>query len=440
MGPDSIARRALLIFCINYRLAIPDRQVTDYDLFSRTFKADPFPTYAAMREADPVYAHAAPDGRIIWYVTRYEDVAAVLRDDRRFCKNPRHAVDEHLPDRGAGVRAKPDGSGLNFNDNMLFSDPPDHTRLRALVSQAFTPRRVAAMAGRIQATADGLIDRLAAEDAPDLIAAYALPLPVVVISDLLGIPAADREAVAGWSQAIISPGSRGLNYSARKRMVRAFIDYLRGLCARRRADPRDDLITALVAPATGGDRLDEAELFSMIALLLVTGHETTVNLIGNGALALMRAPEQMERLRTEAGLWPAAVEELLRYDGPVETSTSRWVREDTTFDGRALRRGDLMRPVITSANRDPAQFDRPDELDVGRADNRHLAFGLGAHYCLGAPLARLEGAIALETLFRRRPGLRLALPAEELSWRSGVLFRGLRELRVTTPGVRRDDE
>jgi cytochrome P450 len=313
---------------------------------------------------------------------------------------------------------------------MLFSDPPDHTRLRALVSQAFTPRRVAAMAGRIRETADALLDPLAAGETDDLIAGYALPLPVIVISDMLGIPAADRDDVADWSQAIISPGSRGLTYSVRKRKVRAFIDYLSRLFARRRVDPQDDLITALVGAEAGGERLSEAELFSMVALLLVTGHETTVNLIGNGALALLSRPEQVECLRADESPWPAVVEELLRFDGPVETSASRWVRRDTEFQGHTMRGGDLMRAVITSANRDPAHFVRPDELDPARADNRHLAFGLGTHYCLGAPLARLEGAIALAALLRRLPAARLAAPPEELPWRSGVLFRGLKRLRI----------
>lgn len=400
--------------------------MTDYDLFSPAFKANPFPTFAALREHEPIYAHTAPDGRTIWYVTRYEDVAAVLRDGDRFGKDPRHAqpAAADVPHRRAPA-GRPQQS---INQNMLFSDPPDHTRLRALVSQAFTPRRVLAMSNRIHETAEQLIDRMQRDDQRDVIAAYALPLPVIVISDMLGIPAADRDAVAVWSQAIISPGSRGLNYSARKRNVRAFMEYLRDLFARRQADPQDDLITALVQAETGGQRLSESELFSMVALLLVTGHETTVNLIGNGALALWQAPSQQERLQADAALWPTAVEELLRYDGPVETSTSRWVRADTEFGGRVMRRGDLMRAVIASANRDFDQFDRPDELDVGRSDNRHLAFGLGTHYCLGAPLARLEAVIALESLFRRLPRARPVLPP--LAWRSGVLFRGLRALPV----------
>lgn len=403
--------------------------MNDYDLFSPGFKADPFSTYADMRQRDPVYRHAAPDGRAIWYVTRYDDVAAVLKDDEQFCKDPRNSRPLDEPSRAGSFHTRP---YQLINHNMLFTDPPDHTRLRALVSQAFTPRRVAAMSVRIRLTAEALLDTLAAGEAADLIAGYALPLPVLVISDMLGIPAEDRDEVADWSQAIISPGSRGLNYSSRKRKVRAFVDYLGRLFARRRADPQDDLITALVEAEAEGERLDEAELSSMVALLLVTGHETTVNLIGNAALALLTRPEQVARLRETQTSWPAAVEELLRFDGPVETSTSRWARRDTTFRGRAMRRGDLVRAVIASANRDPAHFSRPDELILDRADNRHLAFGLGAHYCLGAPLARLEGAIALETLFRRLPAVRLATPSESLSWRSGVLFRGMKRLPVLT--------
>lgn len=397
------------------------------DLFSPRFKRDPFPTYAALRAEAPVYPHVAPDGATIWYITRYDDVAAVLKDDVHFTKDPHVAADLR------GFR-KPRRSGQSdaINDNMLFSDPPDHTRLRALVSQAFTPRRIAAMDGRIRDTADALLAGPLAAGEMDLIAEYALPLPVAVISDLLGIPADDRAAVAGWSQAIISPGSRGLTYRARKRAVRSFMAYLRGLFARRQAEPQDDLITALVQAEESGDRLSETELFSMVALLLVTGHETTVNLIGNGALALLRHPDQLALLRSDERLWPGAVEELLRYDGPVETSTSRWVRRPITLHGHTLKPGDLVRAVITSANRDESRFERADELDITRVDNRHLAFGLGSHYCLGAPLARLEGVIALRSLFAGRP-LRLAVDSDIVAWRSGVLFRGAQSLPVDWP-------
>ncbi|KAA3664038.1 MAG: cytochrome P450 [Chloroflexi bacterium] len=394
-----------------------------YDLFSTDFKANPFPTFAALRADAPIYAHQSPHGKTIWYVTRYDDVVAVLKDNEHFCKDVRHAQPDDVP-----PPRKKMSIHQSINQNMLFSDPPDHTRLRALVNQAFTPRRVEGMKGRVQKIADELLDKVAEQGRMDLIADFALPLPVIVICDLLGIPADDQEMVSEWSQAIISPGSRGLNYKERKRKMRAFVHYLRQLFVERQQHPQDDLITALVEAEEAGDRLSESELSSMVALLLVTGHETTVNLIGNGVLALLLHPEQLDLLKRGEVEWETAVEELLRYDGPVETSTTRWVRKDVVFRGQNMRQGDIMRVVISSANRDALQFDKPDELDVANGDKRHLSFGMGIHYCLGAPLARLEGVIALETLFRRFPTTHLAVSESELKWRSGVLFRGLEQL------------
>ena len=395
-----------------------------YDLFSPEFKANPFPTFAAMREAAPLYAHQAPNGGTVWYITRYDDVMAVLKDNDHFVKDARNI--------GAAPGATHPASTANqaINQNMLFSDPPDHLRLRALVNQAFTSRRVERMAGQVQVAADDLLDQVRDQGEQDLIAVYAFPLPVIVICDMLGIPAVDRDEVSDWSQAIISPGRHHLTFSARRRRVRAFVDYVRQLLAERRQTPGDDLITALVQADQAGDRLSEEELSSMVALLLVTGHETTVNLIGNGLLALLQHPDQLALIKQDPALLENAIEELLRYDGPVETSTTRWARDDVKFRGHLIRRGDVVRVVLTSANRDAAHFDEPDRLDVTRDANRHLAFGHGIHYCLGAPLARLEGRIALETLFRRLPNLRLSIPANQLQWRSGVLFRGLERLPV----------
>lgn len=397
-----------------------------YDLFTPAFKVDPFSTFAQMRVCDPVYAHHAPDGSTIWYVTRYEDVVAVLKDEVHFCKDPRHAK----PVESFSRTSRQSPLHQLINENMLFSDPPDHTRLRALVNQAFTPRRVERMGVRIQQIAVELLQKVQAQQQMDLIADYALPLPVRIICELLGVPSQDQADVSAWSQAIISPGSRGLNYSARRRKVKAFIDYLQAMFTDRALRPQDDLVTALVQAEESGEKLNEKELSSMVALLLVTGHETTVNLIGNGALALLQHPQQLARLQAGEVAWETAVTELLRYDGPVETSTTRWVRQDVTFQGQRMRRGDVMRVVLTSANRDPAQFHQPDTLDVARSDNRHLAFGLGIHYCLGAPLARLEGHIALSALFTHFPDLRLAVLPTALHWRSGVLFRGLTSLPV----------
>jgi len=396
-----------------------------YDLFSPKFKRNPFPTFAAMRRSHPVYPHRAPSGDTIWYVTRYHDVVTILKDNDHFVKDVRHA----RPD--AASTADPKHIRDSINKNMLFSDPPDHTRLRSLVNQAFTPRRVADSAARIQAVADQLLDTAVKNDPFDLIADFALPLPVRVICDMLGIPPEDQTQVAQWSQAIISPGSRNLTFRMRKRYIREFVRYLHGLFAARQQAPQDDLITALVQAEEAGDRLSEAELSSMVALLLVTGHETTVNLIGNGMLALLQHPEQLAWLRGNLGEMETAVEELLRYDGPVETSTTRWVARDTVFCDQLMRRGDIMRPVITSANRDETVFDHPDTLILTRTPNRHLAFGHGIHYCLGAPLARLEGHIAFTTLLTRFPKLQLALPSDQLQWRSGVLFRGLQALPIT---------
>jgi len=394
-----------------------------YDLFSPDFKANPFPTFAAMRADVPIYAHQSLNGKTVWYVTRYDDVVAVLKDNEHFCKDVRHAQ----PDDAPPPRKKM-SIHQSINQNMLFSDPPDHTRLRALVNQAFTPRRVDGMKGRVQKIANELLNKVAEQDRMDLIADFALPLPVIVICDLLGIPDEDQEMVSEWSQAIISPGSRGLNYKERKRKMRAFVQYLRQLFVERQQRPQDDLITALVEAEEAGDKLSESELSSMVALLLVTGHETTVNLIGNGVLALLLHPEQLDLLKKGEVGWETAVEELLRYDGPVETSTTRWVREDVVFRGHHMHQGDIMRVVISSANRDACLFDKPNELDVAKGDKRHLSFGMGIHYCLGAPLARLEGVIALQTLFHRIPNIHLAVPESELKWRSGVLFRGLEQL------------
>ena len=379
-----------------------------------------------MRQDDPIYAHRSPGGGTIWYMTRFAEVTAVLKDNDHFVKDFRHT----LPPEAKPLRK----SAMHrlINENMLFADPPDHTRLRALVNQAFTPRRVEQLAPRIQQITDELLDGIAAAGQADLIADFALPMPVRIIAELLGIPPEDQVQVADWSQAIISPGSRNLNYSARKRKVRAFVAYLQEMFALRQKAPQDDLISALVQAEEAGERLNEAELSSMVALLLVTGHETTVNLLGNGALALLAHPEQLGILRERPELWETAVEELLRLDGPVETSTTRWVRADFTFEGHQMRRGDVVRVVLASANRDACQFAQPDTLDVTRRDNRHLAFGMGIHYCLGAPLARLEGQIGLQTLFERFPNLQLAVPVTQLTWRSGVLFRGLKALPIHT--------
>lgn len=392
-----------------------------HDLFSPRFKANPFPLYAHLRESEPVYCHVAPYGAHIWYITRYEDVAAVLKDNERFTKIPPYQKRPGSQTGGVSVFHM-------INRNMLFADPPDHTRLRRLVSQAFTPRRIEQLTPRIGQIAKSLVDNVYTNKKMDFIADFAFPLPVQVIMEMLGIPLADREDVLAWSQAIIAPGRHGITLKERKQHVRAFVAYLEKMFTLRAKRPEDDLISALVAAEEGGDRLNAAELSSMVALLFVTGHETVVNLLGNGLLVLLQHPQVWEDLRHNPQPLPAVIEELLRIDGPVETSTTRWAAVDLTFHGHQIKAGDTVRVVLTSANRDGRVFEAADQFLPQREHNPHLAFGLGIHYCLGAPLARLEGRIALQTLLDTLPHLTLAHPPSDLEWHTGVIFRGLKTL------------
>ena len=383
------------------------------------FLADPYPTYHRLRAEDPVYQ--SPLG--FWVLTRYDDVSAVLRDPR-FIKEPLAAL---VAARfGAEV---PRGVGLS----MLDRDPPDHTRLRGLVSKAFTPRVVDGLRSRIQQIVDELITRVQAAGSMDVIEEFAYPIPVNVICEMLGVPLADHERFKGWSLDIargldsiwLPPDSEVPRRSAASR--HAINDYFRGLIAQRRASPRGDLLSALIAAEEAGDKLNEEELLATCILLLIAGHETTVNLIGNGVLALLRNPGELKRLRETPGLIMTAVEELLRYDGPVQR-TARVASAEATIGGRTIAKGEMVMPFIGAADRDPSQFPDPDRLDLTRADNRHIAFGWGIHFCLGAPLARVEGQIAIDALVRRLPRLELMTDAPE--YRQSLTLRGLKTLPV----------
>ena len=383
------------------------------------FLADPYPTYHRLRAEDPV--HQSPLG--FWVLTRYDDVSAVLRDPR-FVKEPLAAL---VAARfGAEV---PRGVGLS----MLDRDPPDHTRLRGLVSKAFTPRVVDGLRPRIQQIVDELITRAQAVGSMDVIEEFAYPIPVNVICEMLGVPVADHERFKGWSLDIargldsiwLPPDSEVPRRSAASR--HAINDYFRGLIAQRRASPRGDLLSALIVAEEAGDKLNEEELLATCILLLIAGHETTVNLIGNGVLALLRNPGELERLRATPGLITNAVEELLRYDGPVQR-TARVASAAATIGGRTIAKGEMVMPFIGAADRDPSQFPDPDRLDLARADNRHIAFGWGIHFCLGAPLARVEGQIAIDALVRRLP--RLELMTDEPEYRQSLTLRGLKTLPV----------
>jgi cytochrome P450 len=396
------------------------------DLLDPAFKANPYPTYAELRSTARVYRASLPDGRGVWLVTRYEDVLAVLKDER-FVKNWREVI---TPEQLAQIPPVPEVMEP-LSKNMLDTDPPDHERLRSLVSKAFTPRLIERMRPRVQAIADSLLDAVQDRGEMDLIDDYAFPLPITVIAELLGVPTEDRNSFREWSNAAVS-GNTTQEYLENVLIphMTAFTDYLRALCEEKRKNPGEDLISALVQAEEAGDKLSEDELLGMVFLLLVAGHETTVNLIGNGMLALLQHPDQLGKLREDPSLIKPAVEELLRYDGPVETSTERFAREDVALGETVIPKGEMVLVVLAAADRDPERFADPDELDITRMDNRHLAFGKGIHHCLGAPLARMEGQIAISTLLERMPSLRLKGSSDPLSWRPGLILRGLRGLPV----------
>jgi cytochrome P450 PksS len=397
----------------------------DLPFWSAEFKRSSYESYAHLRAEQPVCQVELPNRRSVWLVTRYDDVMATLKDPR-FIKDWRTALSE---EERAKIGPVPESVRL-IGEHMLSFDPPRHTRLRALVSKAFTPRYIEQLRPRIQQIADGLIDAVQARGHMDLIDEFAFPLPITVIAEMLGVPAEDRGRFRTWSDAVIAGEPAADRLERLGVLMDEFTDYLRGLFEQRRASPGPDLISGLLAAEEQGDRLSERELFGMVFLLLIAGHETTVNLIGNGMLALLTHPDQLALLRERPELVETAVEEFLRYDGPVETSTMRFATEDVEIGGALIPRGSSVLVVLGSANRDGQRFGCPHQLDITRADNRHVAFGYGIHYCLGAPLARLEGQVAFATLLRRLPGLRLAAPLEELAWRPSMIVRGLRGLPV----------
>ena len=390
----------------------------------KQLRANPHPYYRRLRERDPVHRSRLAGG---WVLSRYEDVLGVLRD-------PTWSSDERNWARHAVYRARGERAGLpdpysEHFASMLRLDPPDHTRLRSLVSKAFTPRAVEAMRPRIALLADELLAKVEARRSMDLVAEFAAPLPVIVIAELLGIPAADHEQFRRVSDEAVKLLGDG-PLAEKKRGVagmRAIRDYFAAIVAARRSDPRSDLISALVAAEEAGDRLSLAELLSTLVLLLVAGNETTTKLIGNAILALLRNPHELERLRADPGLMENAVEELLRYDGPVQL-TSRLAREDRDLCGRTARKGDQVVLLLAGANRDPSAFSDPDRLDLGRRDVRHLAFSQGIHFCLGAQLARLEASLALGALVTRLPGLRLA--DASIRWSTNTVLRGPEALQL----------
>ncbi|MFF4651266.1 cytochrome P450 [Streptomyces sp. NPDC001380] len=404
-------------------------------LFTFEFAADPYPAYAWLREHAPVHRTTLPSGVDAWLVTRYADARQALAD-ARLSKDPAHHSEQAHRSGRVGI---PGERSADLMTHLLNIDPPDHTRLRRLVSKAFTPRRVAEFEPRVQQLTDRLIDSFAARGSADLIHEFAFPLPIYAICDLLGVPAEDQDDFRDWAGMMIRHGGgpRGGVARAVKRMR----TYLAELIHRKRAaltaepQPGEDLISGLIRASDHGEHLTENEAAAMAFILLFAGFETTVNLIGNGTYALLRNPGQRALLQAslragDTALLAGAVEELLRYDGPVELATWRFATAPLTIGGTAIPAGDPVLVVLAAADRDPARFDGPDTLDLARRDNPHLGFGHGIHYCLGAPLARLEAQAALAALLTRLPDLGLAAAPDDLRWRGGLIMRGLRELPV----------
>ena len=384
-----------------------------YNPLSASMAEDPYPVYAALRARDPVHRSLLVHGRVL---TRHADIDVILRDHRRFSNDPRQGT---LSARQQRRLPAPE------EFTLIFLDPPDHTRLRALVNRAFTRGAVAAIEVRVRATLKSLLDDIADPFGFDLMTAIAQPLPVIVIAEMLGVPPEDRERFKLWSARrarLLEPtiGRRERRLGAATMIP--FDAYFREIIAERRKTPRDDIVSSLARVEEKGERLSEREMLNMLRLLLIAGNETTTNLIGNGMLALLRNPDQLQRLRDDPSLIPGAVDELLRFDSPVQANF-RHVLADCEVNGFPLRRRDNLLLLLGSANRDPDAFEDPDRLDVGRGASSHLSLGRGIHHCLGAVLARLEGRIVLEMLLERFASI--GLLDDWPRFRTGIVFRGL---------------
>lgn len=393
------------------------------DITSPSFRANPFPTFKRWRETRPVVPVRA-FGERAWIITRYDDVLAALTDER-LVKDRRNVQDPNKKQRGMWTP----GFVKPLQRNMIDSDAPDHTRLRSLVHQAFMPRLIAQMQARIHRLAHELLDRVQAKGEMDLVHDFALPIPLVVISEMLGVAESDRAAFHRWSNVMVNVTKPSNGILAIPSLYQ-FVRFLRRLFREHRLNPQDNLTSALLQAESEGSQLSEDELIGMVALLLSAGHETTVNLIGNGVLALLTHPAELDRLRTEPELMKSAVEELVRYTPPVLFATTRYAREDIVIAGTRIPKGESVLAALGSANHDESKFESPETLILDRQNNKHLGFGSGMHYCLGAPLARLESSIAFQVLFERLPNIRLAVNPENLRWNSNLITRGAKAIPV----------
>jgi cytochrome P450 len=399
----------------------------DRQLRGDSFFADPYPAYDRLRREVPV---AWSETEQAWLLTRYADVVATVQDPRHFSSRGRMlATLEHI---SADERARLKPFEEHFSVGLINSDPPDHTRIRALVNKAFTPRVVEQLRPGIQVLVSELLDAVQPDGRMDVVRDLAHPLPTTVISGLLGVPPEDRTQFKVWADSILSFQGAGVlpaEFLERSQeSLLAMRAYFRGLIADRRRQPRDDLLGRLVEAETGGDRLSEAELMTTSVTLLIAGYETTTTLVTNGLYTLLRHPDQLQRLRGDLTLLPTAIEEMLRFESPLQRNPRR-IAEDMEYGGQSMQAGDFVLQLLGSANRDPSVFPDPERFDIARQPNRHVAFGQGIHFCVGAPLARLEAPIAIGTVLRRMPNLRLDESAG--AWASHPLLRAMPSLPVS---------
>ncbi|WP_445291605.1 cytochrome P450 family protein [Bacillus cereus] len=395
------------------------------NLASAQFKEDAYEIYKESRKKQPIlFVNQVEIGKE-WLITRYEDALPLLKDNR-LKKDWTNVFSQDIKNMYLSV----DNSD-HLTTHMLNSDPPNHSRLRSLVQKAFTPKMIAQLDGRIQRIADDLISNIERKGTLNLVDDYSFPLPIIVMSEMLGIPKEDQAKFRIWSHAVIASPETPEEIKETEKQLSEFITYLQYLVDIKRKEPKEDLVSALILAESEGHKLSARELYSMIMLLIVAGHETTVNLITNTVLALLENPNQLQLLKDNPKLIDSAIEEGLRYYSPVEVTTARWAAEPFQIHHQTIQKGDMVIIALASANRDETVFENPEIFDITRENNRHIAFGHGSHFCLGAPLARLEAKIAITTLFNRMPELQIKGNREEIKWQGNYLMRSLEELPLT---------
>ncbi|PFE55112.1 cytochrome P450 [Bacillus cereus] len=395
------------------------------NLASAQFKEDAYEIYKESRKMQPIlFVNEVEIGKE-WLITRYEDALPLLKDNR--LKKDQANV---FPQDTKNMYLSVDNSD-HLTTHMLNSDPPNHSRLRSLVQKAFTPKMISQLDGRIQRVADDLISDIERKATLNLVDDYSFLLPIIVISEMLGIPKEDQAKFRIWSHAVIASPETPEEIKETEKQLSEFITYLQYIVDVKRKDPKEDLVSALILAENEGHKLSARELYSMIMLLIVAGHETTVNLITNTVLALLENPNQLQLLKDNPKLIDSAIEEGLRYYSPVEVTTARWAAEPFQIHDQTIQKGDMVIISLASANRDETVFEKPEVFDITRENNRHIAFGHGSHFCLGAPLARLEAKIAITTLLKRMPELQIKGNREEIKWQGNYLMRSLEELPLT---------